>query len=148
FEEYRKAAEAMASLKSEINERDDKRPTAEDEQQLERMEGDVALWHKETLRLAETAKRSKEVDEVRAQFADLFTQTDKSERTVAKTDGDRLLDIHKRYVDSGQLTGFESTMTRNHLQALKNRYSARAMTTFGGTAIDTTFIDQVLFYEV
>lgn len=148
FEEYRKAVQAEAALTEEIQGREDKRPTAEDQTQFERMEADIDLWRKETQRLLKVAERSQEVDELRTQFGSLFQQDDTRERQPVKTDGDRLMEARASILAGGEGREFDSITTRAYVRQLANRFDVRALASPGGTAIDTTFIDQVLFYEV
>jgi len=148
FEEYRKAVQAEQDLTEVIKTREDGKPSAEDLQQQERIEADIDLWRNETNRLLKTAKRSKEVDEVRAQFATLFEQDDHDERVVTPDDNARLVEIAKRYNEDGVLTGFDSSYSPGIMEKLADRYSQRALATTGGTAFGNTFVDRVLFYEI
>lgn len=148
FEEYRKAVQAEAALTEEIQGREDKRPTPEDQTQFERMEADIDLWRKETQRLLKVAERSKEVDEVRSQFATLFQQDDKREREPAKSDDQKLVELARRNRETGELGSFDSTYTPGVMEALSQRWNTRALATPGGTAFGSTFIDRLHWYEV
>jgi HK97 family phage major capsid protein len=150
FEEYRKALKAEEDLTDEIQSRDEKAPTADDLQKFERIEADIDLWSKETKRLLKVAERSKEVDEVRNQFAALFTQSDKDERKAAKSDIEVLAGMFAQ-ARSGQHVVMEEDDPENPFRVRASdvaKYATRALGSTGGSAVDSSFVNQVLFYEI
>jgi HK97 family phage major capsid protein len=151
YDEYRKAVEAEKALSAEIVGR---APTAEEQEKFERMEADIASWKHEVERLLKVAERSKEVDALRTEFAALFEQSDETERKpAAKRDIEVLADMFAK-ARAGQHVVAEEDDESNPFRvrapfvaSLANRQT-RALASSGGTAIDQTFVEQVLFYEV
>jgi HK97 family phage major capsid protein len=148
YDEYRKAVEAERALSAQIND-EGRAPSAEENQQFERMGEDVSTWKHEVERLLKLQKSGAELDALRGEMSAFIAhEPEKSVRTDAKSDGDRLIELKRQVEGGASVAGFDSVITREHLQTLAKRFTTRALSTPGGTAIDTTFIDRVLLYEV
>jgi HK97 family phage major capsid protein len=150
YDEYRKAVEAEKSLSAEIGTR---APSAEEQEKFERMEADITQWKGEVDRLVALSKRVSAADEARAEIEALIGRSPEKSGTTAKRDIDHLAEAFGK-ARAGQHVVFEEDSESNPFRvrapfvaSLANRQT-RALASSGGTAIDQTFVEQVLFYEV
>lgn len=142
FENYRKAVEAERSLNADIVARaDNPRPTAEEQEQLERMDQDIVSWKHEVERLEDLGKRAKDAEETRSRIEDLLvTDADEGRSDSSKTDAVRLGEAIRSYQKTGAASAFESRLSHTFMEA-------RALGSTGGTAVPTTFYDRVTVFE-
>lgn len=144
FEEYRKAVHAEQSLSDELA-KENRRPTSEEAQQFERMEEDITSSKREYERLLKIENRKGELDAARAEVERFISHdpTPSSDRKV------EVGDIAMRTLADGwksaktQPVEFDATYRQNDVNAIAKRALA-----ISSSAVDTSFINQVLLYEV
>lgn len=146
YEEYRKAVYAEQELSGAIAQ-ENRRPNADEEQKFARIDEDILTSKREYERLLKIQGRKGELDEARGAMEQFIAHKPAASRTAEETEDQRILELKRNYDESGVMGGFDSIVTRSFVHQLKNRFSTRALASSGGTAVDTTFIDQVLFYE-
>lgn len=142
FDAYRSAVEAEQALSSAIA-AEQRQPSAEEAERFERMEEDITSTKREYQRLAAIASRKAELDAARA-GVERFIANDpvpSADRKVeAETDIRRLAAAWR--AASTQPVAFDAPYT----SADMTRLATRALTV-SGSAVDSTFINQVLLYE-
>lgn len=150
FEEYRKAVYAEQELSKVIAD-ENRRPTPEEEQQLGRIEEDITASKREYERLIAVESRKGELDEARGAMAQFIAhEPTKSTSRKAESDGERLLEMRNRVLETGGMEVNEEdfVLRQSFVNQVARRFNTRALASSGGTAIDTSFIEQVLMYEV
>ena len=150
FEEYRKAVHAEQDLSSKIA-TENRRPTPEEQEQFDRMEADITANKREYERLLKIESRKDELDEARGLVERFIAHdpTPSADRRVA-SEMDRLIEMRKQVLATGGVAEDDESFVvrQSFVNSLAKRFENRALSTPGGTAVDTSFIEQVLFYEV
>ncbi len=149
FEEYRKAVQAEQTLSSAIAE-EQRAPTPEEQTQFERMEEDITASKREYERLVKIEDRKGELDEARGLMEQFIAHKPEATSRTAKTDGERLIEMRNAVLGGAAMAENDEDfiVRQSFVNRLGNRYNTRALQSAGGTAIDTTFIEQVHFYEI
>ena len=101
---------------------------------FERMDADIDRYLKTANQAVKMDEAAKQADEIRSTFEPVIAKVETPER-VEKSDAERLMSMFTDYRERGLVgPGFDSEITM------------RALASTGGSAIPTTFIDQVTVY--
>lgn len=144
FDEYRSAVHAEQSLAEDIA-KENRRPTPEEEQKFERMDEDIASAKREYERLLKIEKSKDDLDEARSVVEGLIAHKPQgSSDRKAANDAERLATAYRTVVNDGTFVAEEFDYTRRSIRSVAQQ---RALGV-SAPAIDSTFVEQVLFYEV
>jgi HK97 family phage major capsid protein len=150
FDEYRSALYAEKELAEAIAQ-ENRRPTPDEQEKFDRIEEDIESSKREYERLLKINDRQDELDEARASVERLIAKSDSDERQPkVKRDIEVLAEMFQRArrgetaIADGDDADNPFRVRTSTIESLQHR----ALGSSGGTAIDTTFVDRVLFYEV
>lgn len=110
--------------------------TPEENEQLERIDADIQRYSDEEKKHLDREDRAKAADETREVFAPILAKVEKSGQVAP--DALRLAKLFSDYRDTGFTGGFDSVLTPDFVRALQSE---------GGSAIPTTFFEEVTVYE-
>ena len=130
YERYRESVKAQRDLAEAIA-TENREATPDELQQFERQDEDINRYKAAADQAKEIEDRSKEVESIRADFEPILHQVAKA--NVDVTDATRIASMFSQVRDTGATGGFDSYLTR-------------ALASSGGSAIPTSFIDQVTVY--
>lgn len=132
---YLQSVSAMRAI-TELAAEEKRELTAEENEQLERIDADIERYSEEERKHTERESRAKAADESREVFAPILSKVEKSSGIPA--DALRLAKLFSDYRETGFTGGFDSVLTPEFTRALASP---------GGSAIPTTFFEEVTVFE-